>query len=116
MFSRPVSSGLKPAPSSSSDVTRPDVATDPPSGSSTPATSCSSVLLPHPFGPMTPTVVPASMRSDTSDSAHSASARAGRAAAPSTRSLRLEARWCDSQKRLDTRSTTTAEAADTRRV
>ena len=48
-FSRPVNSGWKPTPSSSSPATRPLIATVPVSGVETPSTIFSSVLLPAPL-------------------------------------------------------------------
>jgi hypothetical protein len=65
-FSRPVNSGLKPAPSSSSDETRPVTVTRPLVGHTIPAISCRSVLLPDPLLPTTPSVAPAGTRSETS--------------------------------------------------
>ena len=50
-FSRPLNSGLKPAPNSSRAAMRPRVTTRPLVGCRMPATICSSVLLPEPFGP-----------------------------------------------------------------
>ena len=58
MFSRPVSSGLKPEPSSSSAAMRPWVSTAPEVGGSTPAMICSNVLFPLPFRPMMPSASP----------------------------------------------------------
>ena len=57
-FSRPVSSGLKPAPSSSRAATRPRTTRSPRLGCSTPQTSCSSVDLPAPLRPTMPTTSP----------------------------------------------------------
>ena len=51
-LSRPLSSGWKPAPSSSSAPMRPRVRTLPEVGVSTPVISLSSVDLPAPFSPM----------------------------------------------------------------
>jgi hypothetical protein len=56
MLSRPENSGWKPAPSSSSDDTRPCTRTSPVVGSVMPVRSFSSVDLPAPFSPMMPTV------------------------------------------------------------
>jgi len=50
-FSRPVKSGWKPAPSSSSEPIRPPVATRPSVGAMIPAIRRSSVDLPDPFRP-----------------------------------------------------------------
>src|SRR5205809_684573 len=53
-FSRPVNSGLKPAPGSSRAKRRPFTLTRPAVGRSVPAMSWSSVDFPEPFRPMTP--------------------------------------------------------------
>ena len=55
MFSRPVSSGWKPVPTSSSAPTRPRVRETPEVGYVIRASILRSVVLPAPFGPMTPT-------------------------------------------------------------
>ena len=68
-FSRPVNSGLKPLPSSSSAPIRPDTATCPWVGDRVPQMVCSSVDLPEPFRPMMPTVSPRATENDTSRSA-----------------------------------------------
>ena len=57
-FSRPEISGWKPAPSSMRAEMRPFTCTLPVVGFVIPATSFSSVLLPDPFRPMTPSVRP----------------------------------------------------------
>ncbi len=57
-FSRPEISGWNPAPSSISAEMRPWTATVPVVGLVMPATSLSSVLLPEPLRPMTPSVRP----------------------------------------------------------
>ena len=57
-FSRPEISGWKPAPSSISAEMRPSTFTVPSDGLVMPATSFSSVLLPEPLRPMTPSVRP----------------------------------------------------------
>ena len=57
-FSRPEISGWKPAPSSSSAEMRPRRGRVPLVGFVIPAMSFSSVLLPEPLGPMTPSVSP----------------------------------------------------------
>ena len=57
-FSRPEISGWKPAPSSISAEMRPSTLTVPSDGLVMPATSLSSVLLPDPLRPMTPSVRP----------------------------------------------------------
>src|SRR4051794_28263173 len=61
MLSRPENSGWKPAPSSSSDDTRPWTSTSPDVGRVMPARSLSNVDLPAPFSPMMPTVLPCGM-------------------------------------------------------
>src|SRR5213082_4221664 len=65
MFSTPVNSGSKPAPNSSNAAIRPSCHTSPCVGSSVPAIICSRVDLPHPFGPMMPTVEPLSISKPT---------------------------------------------------
>ena len=57
-FSRPVNSGWKPAPSSSSADRRPSTVAVPSSGRRMPASTFSSVLLPEPLPPMIPKVEP----------------------------------------------------------
>ena len=68
-FSRPVNSGLNPAPNSSSAAILPCVITRPRVGSRIPLTTCSSVLLPLPFGPTIPNTSPRSTPRFTSRSA-----------------------------------------------
>ena len=68
-FSRPEISGWKPAPSSISAEMRPLTATVPLVGLVIPATSFSSVLLPEPLRPMTPSVRPVGTVKVTSHSA-----------------------------------------------
>ena len=72
-FSRPEISGWKPAPSSMSAEMRPCTSTVPVVGLVMPATSLSSVLLPEPFRPMTPSVRPAGSVNDTSFTAENVS-------------------------------------------
>ncbi|MNS69706.1 hypothetical protein D3C72_1030250 [compost metagenome] len=72
-FSRPENSGLKPAPSSSRAAMRPWAVTVPLVGVSVPATICRIVLLPEPFTPTSPVVVPFSTLRLTSLSAQNAS-------------------------------------------
>ena len=62
MLSCAEKSGLKPAPSSSSDTTRPKPMTRPSVGRVTRAMIFSSVDLPAPFAPMTPRIVPGAHR------------------------------------------------------
>ena len=59
-FSRPVNSGLNPAPNSSSADTRPLRETQPVVGGRIPARIWRSVLLPEPLGPTMPRVSPGS--------------------------------------------------------
>ena len=68
-FSRPVKSGWKPAPSSSSEPIRPPAATCPLVGLMIPATMRSSVVLPEPLRPISPTASPGATASETSCSA-----------------------------------------------
>ncbi len=72
-FSRPVSSGWNPAPSSSSADTRPLMRTLPFSGCWMPAIMRSNVDLPEPLWPTSPYTVPRSISSDTSLSAQKSS-------------------------------------------
>src|ERR671916_80999 len=58
MFSRPVNSELNPAPSANSATSRPFTSTVPSVGCRMPETMLRSVLLPAPFRPMMPRVVP----------------------------------------------------------
>ena len=89
---------------------------DPVSGSRMPATICSSVLLPQPFGPISPNVSPRGISSETSRSAHRVSrvSRAPRTTS-NARSFRPDVLRA-SVKDLETRSIMTAEGADTARV
>ncbi len=57
-FSRPLISGWNPAPSSMRAEIFPSTLSRPEVGLAIPATSLSSVLLPEPFSPMTPNVIP----------------------------------------------------------
>ena len=74
-FSRPVNSGWNPAPSSSSDATRPPTATCPRVGLMIPATSLSSVVLPEPLRPTSPTASPGAASRSTPESAQTSSPR-----------------------------------------
>src|SRR5439155_13574947 len=76
-FSRPENSGLKPAPNSSSAAMRPRVTTPPVVGCRMPATICSSVLFPQPFGPTSPSVSPFSTVKSISRSAQKSVCRGG---------------------------------------
>ena len=58
MFSRPVSSGWKPVPTSSSEPTRPRISARPVVGAVMRDRIFSSVLLPAPLRPMMPTTSP----------------------------------------------------------
>ena len=73
MFSRPVSSGWKPVPTSSSEPTRPVTSAQPAVGSVIRERIFSSVLLPAPLWPIRPTTSPCSIVSETSRSAQSVS-------------------------------------------
>ncbi len=88
-FSRPVRSGWKPAPSSSSAATRPLTSTRPADGSTIRATSLRAVLFPVPFGPTSPTAVPGATSNETSSSA----TRTSRSAAAVRRKTRTNASW-----------------------
>ena len=57
-FSRPVKSGLKPLPSSSSAPSLPFTRMAPEVGLTVPAIICSSVVFPDPLRPTMPSVVP----------------------------------------------------------
>ena len=65
MFSRPLSSVSKPAPRVSRLDTWPWTSTEPSDGWMIPASTWSSVLLPAPFGPMTPRDSPRTRLNDT---------------------------------------------------
>jgi hypothetical protein len=64
-----VYSGLNPLPSSSRAATRPRIVTSPPVDLRVPARICSSVLLPEPLRPMTPSRFPRGSSNETSSSA-----------------------------------------------
>src|SRR3990172_660382 len=92
MFSRPVKSRWKPAPSSSRAETRPTTRIFPSVGKAVRATMESRVLLPAPLAPMNPTVSPLRTAKLTSRSAQKTS----RSACPSASlaaSLRRMVRW-----------------------
>ena len=87
-FSRPLTSGWNPAPSSIRADTRPATRTSPRVGRAMPATSFSRVLFPDPFRPMTPHVAPAATVNDTWSSAWKDSAgRRCRTRLPVSRAL-----------------------------
>ena len=69
MFSRPVRSWSKPAPSVSSDEIWPRTSIAPADGVMIPASTWSSVVLPAPFGPMTASDSPCTTSKVTSLSA-----------------------------------------------
>src|ERR1700728_1798070 len=73
MFSRPVRSCWKPAPSSSSPASFPRTATSPLVGWSTPQMHLSRVDLPEPLRPRMPRVSPSRTVSDTSSRAQKSS-------------------------------------------
>ena len=93
MFSRPVSSGWNPVPTSSSDPTRPLVTPRPVVGGVIRARIFSMVLLPAPLRPMMPTVSPARISKETSFSAQNSLA-----AAPPFPRARLDARPATSSR------------------
>jgi hypothetical protein len=68
-FSRPVKSGWKPAPSSSSEATLPPTSRWPLEGRKIPAIRRSSVVLPEPLRPITPTASPGSIENEASRTA-----------------------------------------------
>src|SRR5436190_4877350 len=78
MFSRPVSSGWKPVPTSSSAPTWPFSSATPSVGAVTRERTFSSVVLPAPLRPTTPSTSPCSTSSDTSRSAQNAVSGSGR--------------------------------------
>ncbi len=73
VFSRPVSSGWKPVPTSRMLPTRPRIIALPSVGGVIRVSSLRSVDLPAPFLPMKPTTSPSSISKDTSLSAQSSS-------------------------------------------
>src|SRR5512138_2191096 len=66
MFSRPVSSGWKPVPTSSNEPTRPRTLTVPSVGSVTRDRILSNVLFPAPLRPTMPRTLPSSRSKETS--------------------------------------------------
>ena len=83
-FSRPVSSGWKPVPTSSNEPTRPQISARPSVGSVMRARILSTVLLPAPLRPTIPSVSPGSSSKVTSFRAQIVW-RAARGAAPTRR-------------------------------
>ena len=77
-FSRPLSSGFNPVPSSSRLSTRPCTSNVPVVGYIAPLRILSSVLLPEPLTPMTPSDSPRRTVSETSRSAQKSSCRTTR--------------------------------------
>src|SRR6266542_1230270 len=104
-FSRPVSSGWKPAARARSAAIRPRVITLPLLGRRMPAMILRSVVLPDPFGPISPSVLPSGTSNETSWSAQRSSARRRKR---TTRSLRDVGRSRYRRNRLLTPSTATA--------
>ena len=78
MFSRPVSSGWKPVPTSRREPTRPVTSPQPAEGSVMRERIFSSVLLPAPLWPIRPTTSPWPISTETSRSAHRAVSSSGR--------------------------------------
>jgi hypothetical protein len=70
MLSVAEKSGLNPAPSSSSDTTRPQPTTRPSVGRVTRAMILRSVDFPAPFAPITPRIMPCGTEKDTWRNAH----------------------------------------------
>src|SRR5829696_5387912 len=105
-FSRPVSSGWNPAPSSRRAAMRPTVRSRPLVGRRMPAMHFRSVDLPEPLWPSRPTVSPTATSKVTSRSAQKSTA--GLRPRRSTRSLsdEVDSRW--RRNRLETASTSTA--------
>ena len=90
-LSRPVSWGWKPAPVAISPAIRPRVSTWPSSGFITPLISLSSVLLPEPLRPISPTDSPCSTVNETSWTAQKVSLIAWRRIA--AMAICLSVRW-----------------------
>src|SRR5712692_5088220 len=88
-FSRPVMSEWKPAPSSSSEPTRPPTATRPDVGLTIPESKRRSVVLPEPLRPTSPTALPGSTPNVMSRSAQTSEPRAWRRANSRSLSARL---------------------------
>src|SRR5919107_1626892 len=106
MFSRPDSSGWKPAPSSIMALTRLAAETVPLVGRGMPASSLSIVDLPEPLEPMRPYVEPVGTSKEMSRSAENS--RASFADPRTKRSLRLVRRSLCSSKTFETRSALSA--------
>ena len=79
-FSRPVKSGWKPAPSSSSEPIRPLAAIRPEVGLKMPETSFKRVVLPEPLRPTRPSASPGATSKETSRSAQTSLVAARRRA------------------------------------
>ena len=118
MFSRPLSSGSMPVPSSISASLRPRNRTTPRSGLSNPYRIFSSVLLPAPLRPTTASDSPRRSSNDTSSTAQNSPARNDASSAPRGRSSRAMSRtpyqsarrieWQYFFDRPDTASTTSS--------
>src|SRR3974390_684452 len=109
MFSRPLRSDWKPAPSSRSPASLPRTATSPDVGWRTPQMHLSSVDLPEPLRPRMPTVSPSRTERDTSRKAQKSSVTWRRP--PWMRRSLRELYWpWASRKRLETPRTSTARS------
>ncbi len=86
MFSRPVSSGWKPVPTSSRLPTRPRISARPVVGSVIRDRILSSVVLPAPLRPMMPTTSPGAISNETSRRAQIDAVSVSGRARPSERS------------------------------
>ena len=106
-FSRPVRSGWKPAPTSSSPASRPRTRTRPVSGAITPATSLRSVDFPEPLRPSRATDSPWAI-SRSSGARATKSSWPGAPLRPPTRRDSLSEWVCRSRKCLEAFSTETA--------
>src|ERR1700722_14798796 len=109
MFSRPVRSCWKPAPSSKSPASLPRTATSPEVGCSTPQMHLSRVDLPEPLRPRMPTVSPSLTVSETSLRAQKSSVDFRRPPWMSRSFTVLYWPWA-SRKRLETPRTSTAKS------
>src|ERR1700722_15063044 len=109
MFSRPVRSCWKPAPSSSNPASLPRTATSPEVGWSPPQMHLSRVDLPEPLRPRMPTVSPSRTVSDTPSRAQKSSVDL-RLPPWINRSLTVLYWPCARRKRFETSRTSTAKS------